>query len=144
MRKVTKEVVSAFMAGNKKKVSNTETDGAKLWLHGNMIATKRLCGQEEDGLYISHCGWPGNTTKERLNALPGVSISQKKGIWYLNGKKWDGSWTRIKTHNNGLYECGGEFEQLRNMDILDENNECVVDAEQCNMCGLLRGVDHNY
>jgi len=33
--------------------------------------------------------------RERLNALNGVSIAQKNFVWYLNGKEWDGSWTKI-------------------------------------------------
>lgn len=35
-------------------------------------------------------GWATPPTKERLNALDGVSIQQKKGKWYLNGVEWSG------------------------------------------------------
>jgi hypothetical protein len=41
---------------------------------------------------ISNAGWFSKTTKERLNGLYGVSISQKAGEWYLNGIKWGGHW----------------------------------------------------
>lgn len=40
-------------------------------------------------------GFFTNTTKERLNALPGVNIVQKLGKWYLNGVLWDGTLTNI-------------------------------------------------
>jgi len=82
-RKVTTAVCSAFIAGNQLRVGNTNTDGNKLYLHGNLIAEKR-----EDGLYITNAGWSSNVTKERLNGLPGVSIGQKDYVWYLNGMEW--------------------------------------------------------
>lgn len=92
-RKVTKTICSAFIAGNALKVSNSTTDGNKLYLHGHLIAEKR-----EDGLYITNAGWSSNVTKERLNGLPGVSINQKNFVWFLNGKQWNGEW--IKVSNN--------------------------------------------
>jgi hypothetical protein len=90
MKKVTREIVSAFMQGKAQKLSNTETNGTALFLHGNKIAEKR-----SDGLYVSNAGWQSNTTKERLNALPNVSIQQKKGIWHLNGEMWAGNWIKV-------------------------------------------------
>jgi hypothetical protein len=90
MKKVTEKVVSAFMQGKTLKVSNTETDGLALFLHGNKIAEKR-----SDGLYISNAGWMSNMTKERLNALPNVSIHQKNWQWYMNGELWGGEWTKV-------------------------------------------------
>lgn len=68
----------------------------QLLLHGNMIAgmvTRRDGTPILASLKITHAGWPTVTTKARLNALPGVSINQRKGEWYLNGEKWDGEWT---------------------------------------------------
>jgi hypothetical protein len=91
MKKVTEKVVSAFMQGKALKVSNTETDGTALFLHGNKIAEKR-----SDGLYVSNAGWMSNTTKERLNALPNVSIHQKNWQWYMNGELWGGKWTKVQ------------------------------------------------
>lgn len=38
MRKVTQEVVGAFMRQEKRKIGNTESTGGSLWLHGNCIA----------------------------------------------------------------------------------------------------------
>lgn len=95
MRKVTQEIARAFLNGETRIVGNSMTDGEKLFLHGNLIACKRMAGQTKDGLYITNAGWPSNTTKERLNGLPGVSIYQKKGVWYLNGNEWDGSFAKI-------------------------------------------------
>lgn len=89
-RKVTTTIVSAFIAGNKMTVGNSSTDGQVLLLHGNRIAEKR-----EDGLYITNAGWQSNVTKERLNALPNVSICQRNFDWFLNGAKWDGKWTKV-------------------------------------------------
>lgn len=86
MRKITQKIVTAFMRGESAKLGNTETNGNALYLHGHRIAYK-----DGSKIYISTCGWSTNTTKERLNAIPGVSIVQKAGIWYLNGQEWDGN-----------------------------------------------------
>ena len=90
MRLITKEVVGAFVNHKAKSVSNTSTDGTALFLHGNRIAEWR-----DDGLWITNAGWKSLTTKERLQALPGVSLCQKAGVWYLNGKPWNGSWIKV-------------------------------------------------
>lgn len=61
-----------------------------LKLNDNVIAIR------QDGkLSISNCGWFTNSTKERLNSLPNVSIQQKNGIWYLNGNVWDGKLIQV-------------------------------------------------
>lgn len=101
MRKITQQAVNAFNAGGDFSSGNTvvttfesnvPTDGSytEMRLHGNKIAYKN-----RTGLHISNAGWFSNTTKERLNGLAGVSISQKAGVWYLNGKEWDGEWVRV-------------------------------------------------
>ena len=94
-RKITQESVSAFLAGRKFNKGNmsVETDlgYTKLKLHGNTIATIDALGV----LSVSNAGWASNTTKERLNGLPGVHIKQKNWSWYLNGQEWDGRWKRI-------------------------------------------------
>lgn len=100
MRKITKEAVNHFLNNKPYKKANTEvlvhdyaTDGTitQLFLHGNIIAQL-----SDAGLTIRDGGWQSNTTKERLNGLPGVSICQKKGKWYLNGNEWNGEWIEIK------------------------------------------------
>ena len=84
-RKVTSSIVDAFLSGRSLKVGNTETDGSSIRLHGNLIAIR-----ENGKLYVSNAGWFSNTTKDRLNGIPGVYINQVKGEWYLNGKRWTG------------------------------------------------------
>lgn len=95
MRKITKESVNAFLMAktfNKGNMSVEESYGVwKLKLHGNTIATIDELGV----LSVSNAGWTSNTTKERLNGLPGVRIHQKNWNWFLNGVEWDGSWKRI-------------------------------------------------
>jgi len=90
MKKTTSKICDAFMQGKTLRVNNSYTDGSSLFLFDNKIAEQR-----EDGLWITNAGWQSNTTKERLNGLDGVSISQKKGVWYLNGNEWDGQWIRV-------------------------------------------------
>lgn len=99
MRKITTEAINAFMMAKPFKMANTEvvvnenSSGGtitQLFLHDNLIAES-----SDTGLKITNAGWQSNTTKERLNAIPGVCISQKKGKWYLNGVYWDGEWTTI-------------------------------------------------
>ena len=94
-RAITTESIEAFNNNEAFNKSNTivtvEHYSTRLFLFGNCIATRT------DGvLWITNCGWETVTTKERLNGLEGVSINQSKGVWYLNGKAWDGSLIKIK------------------------------------------------
>ena len=97
MRKITREAYQAFNHKEPFKKSNTEVqvsdtgDVVQLLLHDNVIA-KQVNGT----LSITSAGWPTNTTKERLNALPGVCIHQAKGVWYLNEMYWDGEWIEVE------------------------------------------------
>ena len=92
MRKITKESIKAFMNAEVFNKSNTKVrvlpNVTVLSLFGNDIAWKY--NDPNQTISISDAGWNSNTTKERLNGIPGVSIQQKKGEWYLNGNKWDG------------------------------------------------------
>lgn len=90
MRKVTEQMINAFINHEHKTVGNSHTNGTTLFLHGNAIAW-----HEKGKICITNAGWFSNTTKERLNAIPGVSICQKKGDWYLNGNLWNGKPTII-------------------------------------------------
>ena len=95
MRKITHDAITAFRNGFKIKRGNTEVrildNSRQLRLHGNVIAEYVADG----GLWISSAGWESNTTKERLNGLPNVSIHQKDFQWYLNGHIWHGDWIKI-------------------------------------------------
>ena len=74
MRKIEKEVIGAFIKGERREVSNTKsvrnpvTRNMDLLLHGNRIATM----SNQDGvkkLWVSNAGWATRTTQSRLNAL---------------------------------------------------------------------------
>lgn len=94
-RKITQEAISAFLSGRTFSKSNMKVvEEYGIWrlkLHNNTIATIDTMGV----LSISNAGWSSNTTKERLNGLPGVHIKQKNWSWYLNDQLWDGTWKRI-------------------------------------------------
>jgi len=98
MRKITKESVNAFLNSKKFNKSNMSVrvlpNVTTLEYQGNEIAY--LYNDPDKTLSITNCGWFTMTTKERLNALPGVSLYQKKGLWYLNGSEWDGKLIDIK------------------------------------------------
>ena len=97
MRKVSREVISAFLAGKPKRNGNTTTDGKVLRLYGNTIADKSIAGS----IYIYDGGVRSATTKERLNALLQLMkyesyemvadcVFQKNFQWFLqynNGEK---------------------------------------------------------
>ena len=91
MRKITQNAVNAFMGRGKFASGNTYSDGQALFLHGNKIAE----WINYDELWISTCGWPTSTTKERLGGLPGVQVNHSQGILYLNGLPWDGQWIKV-------------------------------------------------
>ncbi len=95
MRKVTSEIVRAFMAGDSLTVGNTQTDGQAIWLHGNKIAEWR-----GTGMWITTAGWQTNTTKERLNGLPGVKVDTKNFDLFLNDKAWNGAWVKVSDWSN--------------------------------------------
>lgn len=102
-RKITQESINAFMSGrvfNKSNMSveirpfkDEDQNSAVLKLHGNVIARRLLSGGL---LEVCDGNWQTRTTKERLNGIPGVSVHQAKGQWYINGQEWDGSWFKIE------------------------------------------------
>lgn len=96
-RKITTEAVHAFMvAGKDFRKDNTSVvvldNFVYMYLHDNIIATRAVGSNQ---IFVSNGGWSSNTTKERLNGIPGVSVCQRKGVWYLNGEAWNGEWTKI-------------------------------------------------
>lgn len=107
MRQVTQNAINSFIQFEDCKDGNTEVLHKAMLkngkypkgdhfivmeLHGHEIAAMDSRGHS---LYITNAGWQTNTTKERLNGLNGVSIQQKRGVWYLNGKEWNGEWTKV-------------------------------------------------
>ena len=95
MRKITSEAVDKFLSKTPFRKSNMSVEAYgtefRLKLHGNSIATIDELGV----LSVSNAGWASNTTKERLNGIPGVRVNQKNWTWFLNGVEWDGNWKRI-------------------------------------------------
>lgn len=85
MRIVTRKAVEALLVGRNYKNSNTEVHDNAMYLYNHKIAWFDINGQ----LWISHCGYRTNTTKERLNGLPGVNIHQRNYQWYLKGEEWN-------------------------------------------------------
>ena len=89
MRQITQNAINAFQNRVPFNQANTTVlvvgQTVELRLHGNLIASRDSAGT----LRVSSAGWETKTTKERLNGLPGVSINQSKGQWYLNGRKWE-------------------------------------------------------
>ena len=92
MRKITREIVAAFMKRETRGIGNSYTDGTTLYLHGNPIARHRCIGVIE----ISTAGWNTPTTRERLNGLPGVKVYVRNHQLYLNDRPWDGKWTEVR------------------------------------------------
>ena len=97
MRAITRDAIEAFGWGEPFSRDNTRVavhgECVTLLLHDNAIARR-----DGSSLIIRTAGWPTTTTKERLNGLPGVSVSTSKGVLYLNGKAWEDheDWTTIK------------------------------------------------
>jgi hypothetical protein len=97
MKIVTQNAVACFRNGGNATFNNTqvvtENGVSKMYLFGNLIAT--LEHSVGGVLKVTNASWKSNTTKERLNGLPRVSIQQKKGLWYLNGQLWNGELTQV-------------------------------------------------
>ena len=95
MRQITKDAIHAFMEGEYFSRSNTEVfctpTSVSLYLHKNPIARRFKDGS----IIISNAGWFSNTTKERLNGIPEVSIVQRNYRWFLNDVEWDGDWIKV-------------------------------------------------
>jgi hypothetical protein len=98
MKLITKQSIEAFMDARPFKKSNMQVEVQPnvtiLRLFGHAIAYRY--NDPDNTLSISNCGWQTNTTKERLNAIPGVRIQQKNWEWYLNGEKWNGNLIDVK------------------------------------------------
>ena len=92
------DAAQALLVGKKFKRGNTEVrvlpNVSVLLLHGNEIAYRY--NDPERTLSVTNAGWFSVTTKERLNAIDGVSINQKNWLWYLNGEAWDGNLKDVK------------------------------------------------
>lgn len=92
MRKETAKIAAAFKAGKPAKAARTETDGKRVWLHGNLIAERR-----DDGfIMLTLSGWNSPTTRDRLNGISQmlglqVRFSQRKHCAMMR-EMVDGEW----------------------------------------------------
>ena len=99
-RKISQAGAMALESKRNLHQSNTsvEIDSDGEWilkLHGNAIS--RIA--DNGDLFVTTAGWNTPTTRERLNALNGVSVHQKNYQLYLNDKEWDGSWVKVSDFN---------------------------------------------
>ena len=89
-RQITEIISRKFMNDESYRLSNSEVhrdfETTRLYLFGNLIARKKI---GERKFEITMAGYGTATTRERLNGLPNVRISQKNYIQYLNGKEID-------------------------------------------------------
>lgn len=65
MRKITREISTAFLDGNRLYKDNTSTDNAEIRLFGNLIAYWNT----DSSVAITLAGHNTKTTRERLNGL---------------------------------------------------------------------------
>jgi hypothetical protein len=82
MRKVTKEIKKAFLAGESKKVNETRTDGQSVYLHGHEIIKRDSSGL----LLFNLCGYGTAVTRERIKHICDVDVYQKDHEQYYNGE----------------------------------------------------------
>ena len=92
MRTITEKSIEKFLNAETFKNGNTSVEVLPnvtiLKLFGNAIAYQY--NDPERTLSVTNCGYETATTKERLNGLPNVKITQVKGKWFLNDVEWDG------------------------------------------------------
>jgi len=90
MRVITRKIKEAFEQGKSLKIGNTETDGNRVWLFGNLIIQR----QEDTGkVWATLAGWNTPTTRERVNGIAGLGVYQKDFSPMLAGQEIDpGAW----------------------------------------------------
>ncbi len=105
MRQITREAIKHFIIKKAFKRDNTEVKIQEfddywiieLRLHNNVIAMYKMGRFAPGGrVEISTCGWNTVTTRERLNGLPGVHVTQRNFELFLNGEPWDGQRTKVE------------------------------------------------
>ena len=88
MSNITHKATTKFLEAERFNENNTSVEVLPnvtiLKLHGNAIAYRY--NDPEKTLSITTCGWNTKTTRERLNSLPGVSVTVKKVFNTLTAK----------------------------------------------------------
>lgn len=101
MSEVSTQAAAAFFNERDWQQSNTEVKVKRhesgkhevaMFLHGNLIAIRTVGNSI---MYVSNCGHFTRVTKDRLNALRKVNVTQKNKKWFLNGHIWDGEMTGV-------------------------------------------------
>lgn len=92
MRDITEKAIKAFNEDRPFRLSNTkvvcENNETSLYLFNRKIAAKI-----DGDTYISGGDYRvSRTTQDRLNAISGVHLRIKKGVYFLNKYVWDGKW----------------------------------------------------
>ena len=90
MRKITREIATAFLDGNRLYKDNTSTDNAEIRLFGNLIAYWNT----DSSVTITLAGGNSTTTRERLNGLLELMGLEKRiisedGVPYIRYKRYD-------------------------------------------------------
>jgi len=139
MRKITREIVNAFQNSRSLRIGNSRTNGESLWLFDNKIAEIR-----RDGLWVSNGGWDSKTTKERLNGLSGVNIVQRRGVWLLNERVWDGRWVNVDAWNDGIeYVTQQSTEEVANEPEFDITSEWMEEGYSRPVYTVFHTLEHS-
>ena len=110
MRNITERIVNAWQRGEPLQTGNSMTDGKSIFLHANEIVRR-----DDDGrLFVRTAGWNTVTTRERLNAIPGVSVCVMQKQIYLNGHPWEDheDWTEIFKDGRPWHDPGMELPEM--------------------------------
>jgi hypothetical protein len=96
MRVITEEAINAFYNKKRFKKNNTEVYVGEfttmLILFTHTIA---YLHHNNNDLEITTAGYNTATTRDRLNGIPGVHVTSRKGQLRLNGSEWDGKLIKI-------------------------------------------------
>lgn len=123
MRQITERIVRAFEGRYEFRIDNSYTDGNCLWLHGNKIAEWR-----GSNLWITNAGWESRVTKERLNGLNGVNITERNAVWYLNGRAWNGARTNVWNWDVYSKQYENEAKAVANEPEFDTTSEWMPEG----------------
>lgn len=105
MRKVTKNTVSAFLAGQPCVEGNSHTDGKNYFLFGNKIAER----DEHGTFWLKDCSWRTQTTMDRLNGILTLAGSpkylfQRAKKWYVGDRRDHSSYEWTGLHVFSIHE----------------------------------------
>tara|TARA_B100001013_G_C24557347_1_gene421118 strand:+ start:548 stop:910 length:363 start_codon:yes stop_codon:yes gene_type:complete len=119
MRKITREIVTAFLDSRCLRKDNTTTDGSEIRLFGNLIAY----WDTNSTVAVTLAGWNSTTTRERLNGLlelmeVGKRIVSKGGVPYMSYQNHD-SVMDVYKH----YTVGYDFLSPQNYERITGNIE---------------------